>query len=163
MIRQGGERAREPDCRSAGGLRRSSGPAPGAAGWLCVYTMADIGVSAFSLFFMGCPSFLADQRALAEGHGRSNCQTLFGMSAIPTDNDIRLMLDGASPAAFDGLFLKAVEAVAAADALVPFQCLGGRVLIALDCTEHFCSRKIDCPQCSKRRRSDGDTEYFHGV
>ena len=85
------------------------------------------------------------------------------MSAIPTDNDIRLMLDGASPAAFDGLFLKAVEAVAAADALVPFQCLGGRVLIALDGTEHFCSRKIDCPQCSKRRRSDGGTEYFHGV
>jgi hypothetical protein len=127
----------------------------------CAYTMADIGVSAFSLFFMGCPSFLAHQRALAEGHGRSNCQTLFGMSAIPTDNYIRLMLDGASPAAFDGLFITAVAAAAAADALAPFQCLGGRVLIALDGTEHFCSRKIHCPQCSKRRRSDGGTEFFH--
>jgi hypothetical protein len=71
------------------------------------------------------------------------------------------MLDGAVPAAFDGLFVKAVEAVAAAGALAPFQCLGGRVLIALDGTEHFCSRKIHCPQCSKRRRSDGGTEYFH--
>ena len=63
--------------------------------------MADIGLSAFSIFFMGSPSFLAHQRALAEGHGRSNCETLFGMSAIPSDNYIRLMLDGASPAAFD--------------------------------------------------------------
>jgi hypothetical protein len=123
--------------------------------------MADIGLSAFSLFFMGSPSFLAHQRALAEGRGRSNCQTLFGMSAIPTDNYIRLMLDGASPAAFDGLFIKAVEAVEAADALLPFRRLGGRVLIALDGTEHFCSRKIHCPQCSKRRRSDGGVEYFH--
>jgi hypothetical protein len=48
--------------------------------------MADIGLSAFALFFMGSPSFLAHQRALEEGHGRSNCQTLFGISAIPTDS-----------------------------------------------------------------------------
>jgi len=123
--------------------------------------MADIGLSAFSIFFMGSPSFLAHQRVLAEGHGRSNCQTLFGISAIPSDNYIRLMLDGASPAAFDGLFLKAMETVAAADALAPFHRLGGRVLIALDGTEHFASRKISCPQCSTRRRSDGGVEYFH--
>jgi hypothetical protein len=76
------------------------------------YTMADIGLAAFSIFFMGSPSFLGHQQALAEGHGRSNCETLFGMAAIPSDNYIRLMLDGASPAAFDGLFMKAIEAAA---------------------------------------------------
>ena len=69
----------------------------------CDYTMADIGLSAFSIFFMGSPSFLAHQRALAEGHGGSNCETLFGISKIPSDNYVRLMLDGAAPAAFDGL------------------------------------------------------------
>jgi hypothetical protein len=122
------------------------------------YAMADIGLSAFSIFFMGSPSFLAHQRALAEGHGQSNCETLFGMSAIPSDNYVRLMLDGAAPAAFDELFFKAIEA---AGPLTPFQCLDGRVLIALDGTEHFCSRKIKCRQCSTRRRSDGGTEYFH--
>ncbi|HTD72102.1 MAG TPA: hypothetical protein VK652_01140 [Steroidobacteraceae bacterium] len=64
------------------------------------FIMPRIGLSAFSLFFVGSPSFLAHQRALEEGHGRSNCQTLFGISAIPTDTYIRLMLDGASQAAF---------------------------------------------------------------
>jgi hypothetical protein len=122
------------------------------------YTMADIGLSAFSIFFMGSPSFLAHQRALAEGYGRSNCETLFGMSAIPSDNYIRLMLDGVAPAAFDGLFFRAIEA---AGPLTPFQCLGGRVLVALDGTQHFCSRRIKCRRCSTRRRSDGGTEYFH--
>jgi hypothetical protein len=122
------------------------------------YSMADIGLSAFSIFFMGSPSFLAHQRALQSGHGRSNCETLFGMSAIPSDNYIRLMLDGASPAAFDRLF---TQAVAAAGPLDCFQRLGGRVLIALDGTEHFCSRKIHCQNCCTRRRSDGGTEYFH--
>src|SRR3954449_599175 len=48
------------------------------------YTMADIGLAAFSMFFMQSPSFLGHQRALAEGHGRSNCQTLLGMAATFT-------------------------------------------------------------------------------
>jgi len=120
--------------------------------------MADIGMAAFSLFFMGSPSFLAHQRALQQGRGRSNCQTLFDMSAIPTDAYIRLMLDGAPPAAFDPVFY---ETIAIEGVLAPFERLGGRVLIALDGTEHFCSRKIHCPRCSTRRRADGGTEYFH--
>jgi len=81
----------------------------------CLYAMADIGLSAFSLFFMGSPSFLAHQRVLAQGHGRSNCQTLFGMAAIPSDNYIRAMLDGAEPTAFDGLFYDALATLAAGD------------------------------------------------
>lgn len=122
------------------------------------YSMADIGLSAFSLFFMGSPSFLAHQRSLQHGQGRSNCQTLFGMAAIPSDNYIRLMLDGTSPAAFEPLFWRAIES---AGPLTRFHCLGGRVLIALDGTEYFCSRKIRCPQCSTRRRADGGVECFH--
>jgi len=122
------------------------------------YSMADIGLSAFSVFFMGSPSFLGHQRALAAGHGRSNCQTLFGMTAIPTDAYIRLMLNGAPPEAFDALFFKTI---ATAGVLDPFRRLGGRTLIALDGTECFCSRKIHCPRCSTRKRSDGRTEYFH--
>jgi hypothetical protein len=132
---------------------RRKGPLPGNG-----YTMADIGLSAFSLFFMGSPSFLAHQCILAEGQGRSNCQTLFGISAIPSDNYIRQMLDGAPTAAFDGLFIQAIETP---EVLTPFQRLGGRILIALDGTEHHCSRKVHCARCSTRKRSDGATEYFH--
>jgi hypothetical protein len=82
-------------------------------------------------------------------------------SAVPSDTHIRQRLDGNTPNTFDGLFIKGLETVAATDGLSAFQRLGGRLLIALDGTEHFCSRKIGCPQCSTRRRSDGGTEYFH--
>jgi hypothetical protein len=57
--------------------------------------MADFGLSAFALFFMQSASFLAFQRALEKGQGRSNCQTLFGIEKIPSDNYIRDMLDAA--------------------------------------------------------------------
>ncbi|WP_295445584.1 ISNCY family transposase [uncultured Thiodictyon sp.] len=125
------------------------------------YSMADIGLAAFSVFFMQSPSLLAHQRALQEGQGRSNGETLLGMTAIPCDNHIRTMLDGTNPAAFDGLFLNGLAALSQAGALASFQRLEGRLLVALDGTEHFCSRKIKCAACSQRKRSDGGTEYFH--
>lgn len=122
------------------------------------YSMADIGLSAFSVFFMGSPSFLAHQRKLQEGQSRSNCQTLFGMSAIPTDPHIRAMLDGAPPETFDPLFYRVLNTPGVLD---PFQRLGGRIGVALDGTEHHCSRKVRCSHCLKRKRSDGGTEYYH--
>ena len=60
--------------------------------------MADFGLSAFAMFFMQSASFLSFQRTLEKGQGRSNCQTLFGIEKIPSDNYIRDMLDDADPA-----------------------------------------------------------------
>ena len=125
------------------------------------YVMADIGLAAFSMFFMQSPSFLAHQRALAEGRGRSNAQTLFGMTAIPSDNHIRQMLDGAPTDHFDEVFAHIVRDLDNSGGLKPFRRLDQRVLIALDGSQHFCSRKINCPHCSTRKRSDGEIEYFH--
>jgi hypothetical protein len=123
--------------------------------------MSDIGLAAFSVFFMQSPSFLAHQKSLEELRGRSNANTLFGMTKIPSDNHIRQMLDGAPTDHFDGVFAEIVRNVDASGGLKSMRRLGGRVLIALDGSEHFCSRKIHCPRCSTRKRSDGETEYFH--
>ena len=127
------------------------------------YTMADIGLAAFSVFFMQSPSFLAHQTALAEGagRGRSNAHTLFGMTAIACDNHIRAMLDGAPTDHFDPVFASIIKDLDGRGCLAPLRCLDGRVLIALDGSEHFCSRKVSCPHCSTRKRADGETEYFH--
>lgn len=127
------------------------------------YAIADFGLAAFSVFFMQSPSFLAHQTALAEGRGRgrSNAHTLFGMTSIPCDNHIRQMLDGAPTDHFDSVFSTIVKDVDARGELKSLRCLDGRVLIALDGSEHFCSRKLSCPLCSTRKRSDGETEYFH--
>jgi len=125
------------------------------------YLMSDIGLAAFSVFFMQSPSFLAHQKALEELRGRSNANTLFGMTKIPSDNHIRQMLDGAPPDHFNALFAEIVRDLDASGGLVSLRRLGGRVLIALDGSEHFCSRKISCPHCSTRKRSDGEIEYFH--
>jgi hypothetical protein len=125
------------------------------------YPMADIGLAAFSVFFMQSPSFLSHQRRLEEGYGRSNCQTLFGLKKIPCDNHIRAMLDPAEPALLDPVFATVLEELRRVDGLAPFRRLGDHVLIALDGTEYFRSRKVSCPNCSTRTRADGTVEYFH--
>jgi len=145
-------------------LRHSCGTFPDKRhGTNVSYGLADIGMAAFSAFFMQSPSFLAHQRHLEEGHGRSNCETLFGMTKIPSDNHIRAMLDPASPSLLYPVFADVLKELEAADGLSVFRRLGKHVLIALDGTEYFCSKKLHCPHCSRRERSDGKTEYFHSM
>jgi hypothetical protein len=128
------------------------------------YGIGDIGMAAFSVFFMQSPSFLAHQRRLEQGHGRSNCASLFGIGKIPSDNHIRDMLDPAGPALLHPAFAETIEQLRQVDGgLDMFRRLDGRVLIALDGTEYHCSRKIHCQHCSTRTGSNGGTEYYHGV
>ena len=125
------------------------------------YAMADIGMAALSVFFMQSPSFLAHQRALAQARPRSNAHTLFGLARIPCDNHIRQLLDGVPTTHFDDALYGLVEDLDAHGALAAMRRLDDRVLVALDGTEYFRSRKLHCDHCSTRMRNDGAVEYFH--
>src|SRR3954463_968895 len=97
------------------------------------YLMGDIGMAAFSVFFLQSPSFLAHQRQFEAGHGHSNCTSLFGLARIPSDNHIRDMLDPATPTLLHPVFAAAVDQLRqTGGGLEVFRRLGGRVLIALD-------------------------------
>lgn len=126
------------------------------------YRIADFGMAAFSAFFMQSPSFLDHQRRLENEHARSNCQTLFDLPKIPTDNQIRDMLDPAEPELLHPVFAEPIAILESVrGGFDPFQRLGGHVLIALDGTEYFSSKKIHCHNCSTRQRGKGEKEYFH--
>ena len=123
--------------------------------------MADFGVAAFALFFMQSASFLSFQRTLEKGQGRSNCQTLFGIAKIPSDNYIRDMLDLADPALLRPCFERVEHLLAEPPLRQAFGRLGGRTLIAWDGTEYFCSQKLGCPYCLTRQRANGRIENYH--
>ena len=128
------------------------------------YDMGEIGMAAFSVFFLQSPSFLAHQRQFETGHGHSNATTLFGIAKIPSDNHIRDMLDPAAPDLLQPVFAAAVDQIRQIDGgLDVFRRLDGRVLVALDGTEYHCSRKIHCPHCSTRLRGKGEIEYYHSM
>jgi len=125
------------------------------------YLMSDACLSAFSVFFMQSPSFLAHQRGLSERQGRSNLQTLFHNVQIPSDNQIRQMLDGIPVGHFDPVFFHIISDICSYKSFERFRVLDGRALIALDGSEYFNSYKISCPNCSTRKHGNGEVEYFH--
>jgi hypothetical protein len=88
-----------------GSLRNCLGRFPDKRrGLNTIYPMGDIGMAAFSVFFLQSPSFLAHQRQFEAGHGHSNGTSLFGISKIPSDNHIRDLLDPAAPALLHPVF-----------------------------------------------------------
>jgi hypothetical protein len=123
--------------------------------------IADFGLSAFAMFFMQSASFLTFQLSLEKGLGRSNCQTLFGIDRIPSDNYIRDALDEADPVLLQPCFESMETLLAEPPMQKAFGRLGGRTLIAWDGTEYFRSQKLGCPHCLTRKRSNGKTENYH--
>ena len=85
------------------------------------------------------------------------------MSRIPTDNQIRAMLDPVTPDRLYPLFASLRERLERGGGLRPFQRLDGHLLVALDGTEYFCSAKISCSNGSRRKRGDGAVEYHHNM
>ena len=132
-------------------------------GMNATYGIGDIGMAAFSVFFMQSPSFLAHQRQLEKATAlqlRQPCR----YRQNPSDNHIRDMLDPAEPALLRPVFAETIEQLRQIDGgLDMFRRLDGRVLIALDGSEYHCSRKIHCRHCSTRVRGNGGTEYFHSM
>jgi hypothetical protein len=122
-------------------------------------------MSGFAPFFMQDGSFLAFQRKLEEAQHRSNCQTLFGMEKIPTDNHIRSMLDEIDPALLAPIFMDTFRRLEAGRALPKFQALGGRLMFAFDGTQYFGSTQINCPRCLSKTHNKGKedewTEHYH--
>jgi hypothetical protein len=68
------------------------------------YALVDAALGAFAVFFTQSPSFLAYQRDMTARKGQSNAHTLFGLAEIPSDNQIRALLDPVSPELLVPLF-----------------------------------------------------------
>jgi len=128
-----------------------------------VYSMADAALGAFSVFFTQSPSFLDFQRTLQMTKGCNNALTLFGIKQIPSDNQIRNLLDPVPPSAVLPVFAAVVEALDAGGQLEAYRSINGDLLVAMDGTQYFSSSKIHCPQCSVTEHANGSTTYSHSV
>jgi len=127
------------------------------------YTMVDAALSAFSVFFTQSPSFLEYQRSLEQAHGDNNARSLFGVHEIPSDNQIRTLLDATPPATLEPVYAFLFDALEQAGVVDSFRSVNGTLLLALDGTEHFSSQAIRCEQCSMRRHANGQATHFHSA
>lgn len=128
-----------------------------------VYELVDVGMSAFSVFFTQSPSFLAHQGDLKLRKGRCNAESLFHLSELPSDNQIRNLLDPAHPEHVQSVYRHIFVALEEADVLKKRRSFANQLLVAIDGTEYFSSKAIHCENCSHRELNNGKTNYFHSA
>lgn len=126
-----------------------------------LYTPYDAGLAAFSVFFMQLPSFLAYQRLMQQQRGRNNAHSLFGVQRIPSDPEIRNLLDPLGAQDVRAPFWAILDLLDEAGYLADYR-YAGSTLLSLDGTGYFSSRTIHCDNCSTAVH--GDTTYYsHSV
>jgi hypothetical protein len=127
------------------------------------YDMVDAGMGAFSVFFTQSPSFLAYQEDLRRRTGHSNAKSLFGIDKIPSDNQIRSLLDPVAPSYVASVFRDTYRELERAEVLKGFRSHANCLLVAVDGTVYFSSQAIHCENCSSRELNNGAINYFHSV
>jgi hypothetical protein len=125
------------------------------------YSIKDAALGAFSVFFSQSPSFLAHQRAMEKSKGRSNAGSLFQIEKIPSDNQIRSLLDPITPRQLYPVFDEIMLALEQSGQLEQFRVFNEQLLISMDGTSYFSSKAIHCPNCQHRTTSKGETTYYH--
>lgn len=118
-------------------------------------------LGAFSAFFMQSTSFLDYQRHLQTRHGQDNAQSLFGLTSIPSVEQIRNILDPLPTSGLSGVFISNYQHLEEQEYLRGFEVLGKHLLVALDGTEYYSSHQVSCPCCSIRTSHKGQVTYSH--
>lgn len=130
------------------------------------YEVMDAGSAAFSVFFTQCPSFLSFQQLMEQKHGLSNARTLFGIQTIPSNNQIRNLLDEVNPAFLSPVFIDCCNALIRSGDIDTYRVGLGEykndLLIALDGTTYHSSHEISCNNCSKKTK-DGEIMYSQAM
>lgn len=95
--------------------------------------------------------------------GKSNAETLFKIEKIPSDNHIRDILDNVHPELLFPVFDTIFEMFKKNGYLDAFRGIKRNLLVALDGTQCFSSKKIHCKNCSVTHHRDGTITYSHSV
>jgi hypothetical protein len=127
------------------------------------YSLKDITLSAFAVFFCQSPSFLANQQLMQQTKGTNNGRTLFGIQKLPTDNQIRNLLDPVDPTLLRAVYRDTFSYLQGLGEVESFRSFEDTLLIAIDGTGYFHSESIHCKGCTVSHHRDGRVTYAHSV
>lgn len=134
----------------------------GRTGRNTTYEMTDAAAGAFGVFFTQSPSFLSYQRDMERSKGRNNAASLFGVTQIPSDQQVRNMLDLVPAHHLYAPFWTLYERMVEAEQLSKHRGYQDTYLIALDGTYYFSSQAIHCQNCTVHEKDD-QIRYYHAA
>jgi len=122
-------------------------------------SLGDALMSGFALFSLKDPSLLAfDERRAAP----ENLQRLYHIQQIPSDTQMRTILDDVAPEHLRAVFKHVFQNLRQEKILRRLCFMGHYYLVSLDGTGYFSSQKVHCEQCLERKNSrTGEITYTH--
>jgi hypothetical protein len=127
-------------------------------------------MSGFALMFFQHPSWLLFQRALKQQRRRCNLETIFGVQDVPSDRQMREILDGVPVEPLRRWLPKLFERVRRAGWAESFKThlptgahQGAYYRLVLAGSEYFHSTQIHCPGCLRQVDARGREPYSHTV
>lgn len=121
--------------------------------------LPDALMSGFAMFALKDPSLLAfDQRRAKP----ENLREVFGIRQIPSDTQMRTILDEVDPATIRPLFRQVVKELQRGKVLEEMVFMGQYYLASLDGTGYFKSQQIHCRDCLQREsKKTGEITFTH--
>jgi hypothetical protein len=119
--------------------------------------LADTLMAGLALFSLKDPSLLAFCDRVVD----HNLRSVFGLQAVPSDTQLRQILDPLDPEHLRPLFTDVFRQLQRGKVLEEFVFLEGSYLVALDGVEYFRSNKVHCPHCLTRTHTNGSVSHYH--
>ncbi len=122
--------------------------------------LPDALMSGFALFSLKDPSLLAfDERRRSDG----NLGRIFGIGKVPSDTQIREILDPVDSQRLRPLFRDIFRQLQRGKALEPMAYFEGCYLLSLDGTGSFSSEKLSSASCLVKKSRSGKETYYQQV
>jgi hypothetical protein len=121
--------------------------------------LGDALMSAFAMFSLKEPSLLAFDQRRAKA---KNLKQIYRLEKIPSDTQMRTILDQVDPADIKPLFKDVFRQLQRGKVLAPMVFMEGHYLLSLDGTGYFTSKDVYCESCLQRvNRKTGEITYSH--
>ena len=125
------------------------------------YSLRDCYLSSYAMFYLQDPSLLEFQRRFQDQVQKNNLTTVFGVQQIPSDSQLREVIDRHDYQPLQGVFSEYLRRLQRGKELERYQFYQGKYLITIDGSEYFNSESVHCRLCLSRNKSSGSVEYYH--
>jgi hypothetical protein len=135
------------------------------------YALHDVLMSGLAMMFFQYPSLLSYQREMEQKRGRSNLSTIFGVEKVPSDTQMREIIDGVPVEPLREILPEVFEKMRRSGWVVQFRAevpqakqeVEKYYTLALDGSDYFHSTKIECEHCLRRTEAKGEVHYRHTI
>ncbi len=117
------------------------------------YSMPDTLMAGLAIFSLKYPSLLMfDQHARQDSLiTQSNLQSLFGLTCVPCDTQLRTILDPVQPEQLRPAFRAIHSGLQRSNSLRDYTTLGGKLVVSIDGTGHYSSTNVQCCHCCEKK------------